>query len=89
MNMIYEIGIFMISETKIDNSFLISQLIMTGYSVLFRLDRKIRWVEKFCFSMKIFPVNQLKLTVILTFRGFCGDKFKNEKMVTLLFLQST
>ena len=34
-----EIGIFMISETKIDNSFSISQFTMTGYSIPFRLDR--------------------------------------------------
>ena len=29
----------MISETKIDNSFPISQFTMTGYSIPFRLDR--------------------------------------------------
>ena len=34
-----EIDIFMISETKIDNSFPISQFTMTGYSIPFRLDR--------------------------------------------------
>ena len=34
-----EKGIFMISETKTDNSFPISQFTMTGYSIPFRLDR--------------------------------------------------
>ena len=34
-----EINILMISETKIDNSFPISQFTMTGYSIPFRLDR--------------------------------------------------
>ena len=34
-----EIDIFMISETKIENSFPISQITMTGYLIPFRLDR--------------------------------------------------
>ena len=34
-----EIDIFLISETKIDNSFPISQFTMTAYSIPFRLDR--------------------------------------------------
>ena len=60
MNMIYEIDIFMISETKIDNSFLISQLIMTGYSVLFRLDRKIRWGGTILFFNEDIPCKSTK-----------------------------
>ena len=40
MNIIkHEIGILMISETNIDNSFPISQFTMTGYSIPFRFDR--------------------------------------------------
>ena len=40
MNIIkHEIGILMISETDIDNSFPISQFTMTGYSIPFRFDR--------------------------------------------------
>ena len=39
MNIINEIDIFMISETKIDYNFPISQFAMTGYSIPFRLDR--------------------------------------------------
>ena len=35
-----EIDILMISETKIDNSFPISQFTMTGYSIPFRFDQK-------------------------------------------------
>ena len=34
-----EIDVFMISETKIDNSFPICQFTMTGYSIPFRLYR--------------------------------------------------
>ena len=34
-----EIDVFMISETKTDNSFAISQFTMTGYLTPFRLDR--------------------------------------------------
>ena len=34
-----ETDIFMISETKIYSTFPISQFTMTGYSILFRLDR--------------------------------------------------
>ena len=57
-----EIDILMISETKIDNSFPISQFTMTGYSILFRLDRTSQGggggggVECFCLSQKIFLV---------------------------------
>ena len=34
-----EIALLMISETKIDNSFPISQFTMTGYSIPFKLDQ--------------------------------------------------
>ena len=51
-----EIDIFMISETKINNSFPISQFTMTGYSIPFRLDQTSHGVEYFCFSEKIFLV---------------------------------
>ena len=49
-----EIDIFMISETKIDNSFPISQFTMTGYSILSGLIRQVMGVEYFCFLEKIF-----------------------------------
>ena len=49
-----EIGIFMISETKIDNSFPISQFTMTGYSILSGLIRQVMGVEYFCLLEKIF-----------------------------------
>ena len=39
MNIINETDTFMISETKTDNSFPISQFTMTGNSFPFRLDR--------------------------------------------------
>ena len=68
----------MSSETKINIRFPISQLLpMTGYSIPFRLNWKSRG------GGKIFLVKQLRLTVILIFRGFCGDKFK-KKMVNFL-----
>ena len=48
-----EIGIFMISETKIDNSFPISQFTMTGYSIPFR---QLMGEEYFCLLEKTFLV---------------------------------
>ena len=38
-----EIDIFMISETKIDNSFPISKFSIKGCSIIFRLDRTSHW----------------------------------------------
>ena len=40
-----EINTFSITETKIDNSFPISQFIMTGCLIPFRLDQKSRGYE--------------------------------------------
>ena len=37
-----EIDIFMITETKIDNSFPISQFTIAGYSITFRYDQASR-----------------------------------------------
>ena len=48
-----EIDIFMISETKIDNSFPISQFTMTGYSIPFR---QLMGEEYFCLLEKTFLV---------------------------------
>ena len=45
-----DIDILMISETKIDSSFPISQFTMTGYSIPFRIDRTSHGVEYFCLS---------------------------------------
>ena len=47
-----EIDIFVISDTKIDNSFPTSQFTMTGYPIPFRL--QVMGVEYFCLSEKIF-----------------------------------
>ena len=81
-----EIGIFMISETKIDNSFSISQFTMTGYSIPFRLD----WTSNGDGILLLVSEDILCRTVKTDCdRDFSGDKFKKEKMVTLLFLQST
>ena len=56
-----EIDIFVISETKIDNSFPIPQVTMTSYLIPFRLDRTshgeiLLYMEYFCLSEKIFLV---------------------------------
>ena len=60
MNIIkFEIDIFMILETKIDNSFPISQFTMAVYSIPFRYDWKSRGDEIL-----------LKPTVMLILRGF-------------------
>ena len=81
-----EIRIFMISETKIDNSFSISQFTMTGYSIPFRLDRPSNGNG----ILLLVSEDILCRTVKTDCDGdFSGDKFKKEKMVTLLFLQST
>ena len=81
-----EIGIFMISETKIDNSFSISQFTMTGYSISFRLDQPSNGNG----ILLLVSEDILCRTVKTDCDGdFSGDKFKKEKMVTLLFLQST
>ena len=81
-----EIRIFMISETKIDNSFSISQFTMTGYSIPFRLDRTSNGDG----ILLLVSEDILCRTVKTDCDGdFSGDKFKKEKMVTLLFLQST
>ena len=52
-----EIDIFMISETKIDNSFLLSEFTMAGYSISFRFIGQVIGVEYFCMSEKIFLAN--------------------------------
>ena len=49
-----ETDIFVISETKIDNNFPISQFTMTGYLIPFRLNWTSHGVEYFCLSKKIF-----------------------------------
>ena len=51
-----EIDVFMISETKIDNSFPICQFTMTGYSIPFRLDRTSHRSGILLLSKKIFLV---------------------------------
>ena len=77
-----EIGIFMISETKIDNSFSISQFTMTGYSIPFRLDRTSNGDG----ILLLVSEDILCRTVKTDCDGdISGDKFKKEKMVTLLF----
>ena len=84
-----EIDIFMISETKIDNSFLISQFTMTGYSVPFRLDRTS------CGGGILLFVREDNLCKIIKTDCnadseviFVEINLKKKKMVTLLFLQS-
>ena len=75
-----EIDIFMISETKIENSFPISQFTITVYSISFRLDwASRRQVKYFCLSRKTFLVKQLKLTAMLIFRGYLWRQIKERK----------
>ena len=71
-----EIETFTMWGTKTDNSFpgLMAQFVET---------------EHFGLSGKMFLGKLSELTVMLILRGFCGDKFKKGKMVTLMFLQST
>ena len=55
-----EIDIFTISETKIDNSFSISQFTKTGYSIPFRLDRTSRGGGILLFAMEDVPRKTIK-----------------------------
>ena len=55
-----EIDIFAISETKIDNSFSISQFTKTGYSIPFRLDRTSRGGGILLFAMEDIPRKTIK-----------------------------
>ena len=55
-----EIYIFTISETKIDNSFSISQFTKTGYSIPFRLDRTSRGGGILLFAMEDIPRKTIK-----------------------------
>ena len=84
-----EIDIFVISETKIDNGFPISQFTMTGYSIPFRLDQTSHRGGILLFVREDIPCKIIKTDCAADFGDFCGDKFKKEKRVTLLFLQST
>ena len=55
-----EIDIFTISETKIDNSFSISQFTKTGYSIPFRLDWTSRGGGILLFAMEDIPRKTIK-----------------------------
>ena len=55
-----EIDIFTISETKIDNSFSISQFTKTGYSIPFWLDRTSRGGGILLFAMEDVPRKTIK-----------------------------
>ena len=65
-----EIDTFVISETKIDNSFPISQFIVTGSQALSCLIGHGVRVEYFHLSDNLFLVKQLKLNTMLISRNF-------------------
>ena len=65
-----EIDIFMISETKIDNSFPISQFTMTSQSIPFRLDRRSHGDGILLFIIEDVPCKILKLTAMQILRAF-------------------
>ena len=60
----------MISETKIDNSFPISEFTMTGYSIPFRLDRTGRGVGIILFVREDIPFKIVKTYRNADFEGF-------------------
>ena len=64
-----EIDIFMISETKIDNTFPISQFTMTGYTIPFRLDRASHGGGIILFVREDISCKITK-TAMMIFRGF-------------------
>ena len=64
-----EIDIFMISETKIDNSFPISQFTMAGYSIPFMLDRPSQWGGILLFVREDIPCKIIKTDCNADFEG--------------------
>ena len=64
-----EIDILMISETKIDNSFPISQFTMTGYSIPFRLDRTSHGGGMLLFVTEDIPCKIIKTDCNAGFEG--------------------
>ena len=64
-----EIDILMISETKIDNSFPISQFTMTGYSIPFRLDRASHGCGIILFVREDIPCKITKIDCDADFEG--------------------
>ena len=70
MNIIkHEIGILMISETNIDNSFPISQFTMTGYSIPFRFDRTSHGGEILLFVRENISCKMIKTDCGADFEG--------------------
>ena len=84
-----EIDIFMISETKLDSSFPVSQFTMTGSSILFRLDQT-SYGGGTLFFVRDIPCKIIKTDCNADFEGiFVEINLREKKMFTLLFLQST
>ena len=65
-----EIDIFIISETKIENNFPISQFTITGYSIPFRLDRTSRRSGILLFVREDIPCKAIKTDCDAGFEGF-------------------
>ena len=63
------IGILMISETNIDNSFPISQFTMTGYSIPFRFDRTSHGGEILLFVRENISCKKIKTDCDADFEG--------------------
>ena len=64
-----EIDVLMILETKIDNNFPISQFTMTGYSILFRLDRASHGSGILLFVREDIPCKIIKTDCDADFEG--------------------
>ena len=64
-----EIHILMISETKIGNSFPVSQVTMTGYSIPFRLNRTSHGGEILLFVRQDIPCKIIKTDCDADFKG--------------------
>ena len=75
-----EIDILMISETKIDNSFPISQFTMTGYSIPFRLDRTSHGDGILLLVKEDIPCKTIKIDCDADFEGiFVEINLRKEK----------
>ena len=75
-----KIDIFMISKTKIDNSFPVSQSTMTRYSIPFRIDRTSHGSGILLFVREDIPCKTIKTDCDADFEGiFVEINFRKKK----------
>ena len=84
-----EIDIFIISGTKLTMVFHYLDFLWQVAQFLSGLIGQVMWVEQVLFARKDILCKTIKTDCNADLNAlFGGDKFKKEKMITLLFLQS-